>query len=261
MALLVCTSLPAAAPAAQSVRLTATFTPEELGRGTTLEFGFDISAPPGRVPSPLTDLEILYPANVGLAVSGLGIATCTAATLEALGPEGCPTDSRMGYGTALAEIPIGPEIIKETGEISILRAPTEYGRFSVLIYAKGELPVDARIVFPGQLLPAASPFGGLINLEVPLVPSLPEAPDVAVVRVHTTFGPRHLTYYERVNGKLVAYNPQGIILPNRCPRGGFPFAATFAFLDRSISTARTVVPCPHSRKSRNRASSRRAPKR
>jgi hypothetical protein len=254
----VCASLPAASPAAPPVSLTATFTPEELGRGTTLGFGFEISAPPGRVPPPLTDIVIRYPANIGLALSGLGVATCTAATLEALGPEGCPPDSRLGYGTALAEIPIGPEIVKENGEISIVRAPTEYGRFSMLIYAKGISPVDARIVFPGQFFPAGPPYGGLINLVVPLVPSLPEAPDVAVARVHTTFGPQHLTYYERVNGKLVAYNPQGILLPDRCPRGGFPFTAIFTFLDDSHSTARTVVPCPRQRNSRNRAASRRS---
>jgi hypothetical protein len=259
LAVLLCGSLPAgaaAAPTPPSVSLTASFTPEELGRGTTLGFGFFITAPAGRVPPPLTDLEIRYPADIGLAVSGLGVATCTAAILEALGPSGCPADSRLGFGLALAEIPIGPEIVKELGEISIVRAPTENGHFSMLIYARGESPVDARIVFPGMLLPAASPFGGRIHLAIPLVPSLPEAPDVAVVEVISTFGPQHLTYYERVNGKLVAYNPQGILLPDRCPRGGFPFAATFTFLDGSKATARTAVPCPHPRNSRNRATSR-----
>jgi hypothetical protein len=46
-------------------------------------------------------------------------------------------------------------------------------------------------------------------------------------------------------------------LPDRCPRGGFPFEATFTFLDHSITNARTVVPCPRSRKARNRAGPRR----
>jgi hypothetical protein len=236
----------AIARAAPSVSLTATLTPERLGHGTTLGFGFDIATPPGHVPPPLTQLSVLYPANIGIALSGVGIATCTAVTLEIFGPEGCPADSRMGFGSALAEIPIGPEIVQENGEISVVRAPTQNGHFAILVYAKGVRPVDARIVFPGLLLGAPSPFGGLIRMAVPLVPSVPEAPDVAVVHVQTTIGPSHLTYYERVHGKLVAYNPQGILLPNRCPRGGFQFGATFSFLDGSRASAHTAVPCPRS---------------
>jgi hypothetical protein len=79
---------------------------------------------------------------------------------------------------------------------------------------------------------------------VPLVPSLPEAPDVAVVQLHATFGPKDLTYYEREHGKLVAYHPKGILLPNTCPHGGFAFSASFTFLDGSHTTAQTRVPCP-----------------
>jgi hypothetical protein len=235
------------AQAASSVRLTAALSPERLGHGTTLGFAFEIIAPPGdRVPPPLTQLNVLYPANIGIALSGIGIATCSAITLEVFGPEGCPPDSRMGSGWALVEIPIGPEIVGEVGEISVVRAPTQNGHFGILVYAKGQTPVDAHIVFPGLLLGAPSPFGGLIHMAVPLVPSLPEAPDVSVVHVQTTIGPSHLTYYERVHGKVVAYNPQGILLPNRCPRGGFQFGATFSFQDGSQASAHTAVPCPHS---------------
>lgn len=118
---------------------------------------------------------------------------------------------------------------------------------ALLFYAEGISPVDARIVFPGALVLAPSPFGGLVHIDVPLIPSLPEAPDVAVVRVQSILGPQHLTYYEHVHGKVVAYNPQGILLPDRCPHGGFPFAATFTFQDGSHASARTVVPCPRSR--------------
>ena len=249
--------LVAPAWASPSVTLTATFKPEQLGHGTTLGFGFNIAATSGRVPPPLTELDVRYPANIGIATSGLGIATCTAPTLEASGPEGCPADSLMGYGSALAEIPIGPEIIQENGQISIIRAPSQNRHIAMLFYAKGISPVDARIVFPGLVLPAAAPFGGLVKIAVPLVPSLPEAPDVAVVRVRSTIGPEHLTYYQRVHGKLMAYNPQGILLPDSCPRGGFPFAATFTFLDGSHASARTAVPCPRSGPRSRRSRSKR----
>ena len=251
------TQLAGTAQATISATLNATLTPERLGQGTTLGFGFQIIAPAGKVPPPLTELEVSYPGNLGIGLSGLGLATCSAATLETPGPEGCPADSRMGFGTALAEIPIGPEIIRETGKIAIVRAPTQNGHISLLLFASGVSPVDADIVFPGMLLSAPSPFGGRIHMNIPHVPSLPEAPDVAVVEVHSTIGPEHLTYYEREHGKLVAYNPQGILLPDRCPRGGFPFAAEFTFQDGSHASARTAVPCPHSRSGARRRRARR----
>jgi hypothetical protein len=156
----------------------------------------------------------------------------------------------MGSGSALTEIQVGPEIVRENVEIAIVQAPVQNGHIALLFYAKGLLPVDARIVFPGLLLPAPAPFGGLVRINVPLVASLPEAADVAVVRIRSTIGPEHLTYYKRVRGKMVAYKPRGIILPAHCPRGGFPFAAIFTFQDGSRTSARTAVPCPHAGRAR-----------
>jgi hypothetical protein len=84
---------------------------------------------------------------------------------------------------------------------------------------------------------------GRLQLNVPLVPSVPEGPDVSVVRVQATLG-GHLTYYEQVHGRTLAYRPRGIGLPRTCPRGGFKFAAAFAFLDGTYASARTTVSCP-----------------
>jgi hypothetical protein len=61
--------------------------------------------------------------------------------------------------------------------------------------------------------------------------------------MHLTLG-GHLTYYERVHGRTIAYHPAGIGLPRSCPRGGFPFGATFSFLDGQHASARTKVACP-----------------
>jgi hypothetical protein len=64
--------------------------------------------------------------------------------------------------------------------------------------------------------------------------------------MHLTLGGK-LTYYENVRCRRVAYDPAGVGLPSRCPRGGFPFVATFAFLDGGHSSAGTAVPCPRRR--------------
>lgn len=242
-ALALCAYLPATAHAAPLARLHVSFIPYQLGQSTTLEFNAQITALNSRVPPPLTELDVRYPGSLGVAVGELGLATCTKKRLETLGAEGCPADSRMGEGSATAEIPIGPDILRETARVAILRAPEQEGHLALLFYATGETPVFAEIPFTGLLLPSPPPYGASIRINVPLVPSLPGGPDVSVIHLHATLGPLDLTYYEHVHGKLVSYKPRGILLPKRCPRSGFRFGATFAFLDGSKTTAQTSVPC------------------
>lgn len=210
-------------------------------------FAFRVTAKNGNVPPPLTKVELSYPGNLGVALSGLGLATCDVATLEALGPPGCPANSLMGFGTALAEIPIGPLIAREAAEVTIVRAPNTEARLALLIYAEAETPVFAQLVFPGLFIAAPAPFGGAVQIDLPLVAGLPGGSDVALVRVTVTLGPQHITYYEHVRGRTRAYNPRGILLPKRCPHSGFRFSARFHFADGSEAAASTTVLCPRRR--------------
>jgi hypothetical protein len=245
-----CLAAAAAANAEQTVKLAATLTPEHLGHGTTIGFSFQIEEPPGQVPPPLTEVDLRYPENLGVATSGLGLATCSSGTLEAFGPTGCPSESLMGSGGAVAEIPIGPEIVHESAPVTIFRAPDKSGQIALLLYVDGGMPVDAQLVLPSLLLSAPAPFGGSVHIGVPLVPSLPDTPDVAVVQLTTTLGPLGVTYREQVHGHTIVYRPRGILLPDSCPRGGFPFAAELGFTDGSTATAHTVVPCPSEQRRR-----------
>ena len=241
---MLCLSVCGTASAAQSVTLNATFTPEHLGQNTTIGFSFRIATPANKVPPPLTGVEISYPVNLGFALSELGLATCATHTLEDYGPEGCPANSLMGYGNALAEIPIGPTIIHETGQVAILRTTNNAGHLGLLIAVNAETPISEQIVFPAVVLPATKPFGGRLDMSIPLIPSLPGAPDAAVVQFHSTLGPLHLHYHERIHGRTIKFQPKGIPLPNNCPHGGFRFSANFAFQDGTHSTALATVPCP-----------------
>jgi hypothetical protein len=241
---LACACLPASAGAAQTVRLHAALRPERLGAGTTIAFGFTVSTTTGQVPSPLTGVELLYPANLGLATSGLGLATCTANILEEYGPEGCPSESQMGYGSGLVEVPFGPETLHEAATTRVFMANLNQGHLGLVFYAVGRAPVSAQIVFPGLVLPASDPYGGDLSTTIPLVPTLPGAPDASLVKLSTTIGPERLTYYERVRGRYLPYHPRGIVLPRTCPHSGFKFAARFTFQDTTHAAAHTTVPCP-----------------
>lgn len=245
--------LPAAAD--QSVQLTAALTPERLGAGTTIHFGFTVLLPPGQVPVPISQIDLLYPQGLGIATSGLGIASCSVAVLEEQGPPGCPSNSVMGYGFGVVEVPFGPQLLQETARTTTFMAPVRNGRLGLLFYANGETPVAAALVFPGLVLPAADPFGGDLDALLPLVPTLPEAPDAALVKLTTTLGPSHITYFEFRKGQTIPYHPAGILLPPTCPRGGFRFAARFAFADGTHASAHATVACPprrHSRRARHR---------
>jgi hypothetical protein len=228
--------MPGMARGAERATLSAALTPEKLGASAAVSFGIQIAGG-GQLSAPLTAIDLRFPVDLGIATSGLGLAACPPAELQAYGPAVCPANSRMGYGSALVEVPLGPGVLTETATIALLAGPAQDGYLTLLVCATGESPIAARIVLPTLLLP------GDLHFSVPLIPSVPGAQDVAVVRLRATLGGR-LTYYERVHGRTVAYHPKGIVLPRRCPRGGFRFAATFDFLDGGQAHAQTAVPCP-----------------
>jgi hypothetical protein len=219
--------------------MSAAFTPEHLGAPTTVSFGFQIDQG-GKDPAPLTGVELAYPRGLGLATSDLGVSPCPPTQLEVLGPTGCPPNSHMGYGTAVVEIAFGSDLVKETVALTLLAGPSPNGYLHLLVDARGKFPVEAAVVMTAVLLP------GHLAIIVPPIPSLPAAPYVAVTEMHLTLG-GHLTYYEMVKGRRVAYHPVGVGLPNTCPRGGFRFAATFSLLDGERAGSHASVACPKRR--------------
>ncbi len=246
IAALVCAAcLPASAGAVPTVALNAKLLPEHLGRGTTIRFGFSIAFPRGEKPIPLTLIELRYPAHLGIATSGLGLSTCSAQTLEQDGPPGCPAESIMGYGSGLIEVPFGPETVYESVKLTTFMAPLQEGHLGLLFFVDAGEPVSEELVIPSVVLPSHAPFGGDLTTSVPLVPTLPGASYAILTRFATTLGPSGITYWEYRKGRYIPYHPRGILLPRRCPRGGFQFATALTFEGGAQAHAHTAVPCPH----------------
>jgi hypothetical protein len=151
----------------------------------------------------------------------------------------------MGTGKALVAVPLGPEAVYEPVAVTALMGPPEDGHTVMLFYAEGKSPVSADLVFPGQLLADSGAFGERLNTVIPLTPSVPEGADVALIRMESEIGARHLLYTRRVNGKTRLFTPEGPVVPKHCPLGGFPFAASISFQDGSHVTVASQVPCPH----------------
>lgn len=229
--------------AAPKIKLKVGFSPDKPGASTTVSIGFTIQTQGGIVPPALTEVEFKLPAGMGLGTTDLGERVCTTRILELKGVSGCPANSYMGLGEALVEVPFGPEIISEHVNLAILMAPAREEHTTVLFLAYGLTPVSAEIIFHGELLNADGRYGGELHALIPLTPTLPGAPDAAVVRMTTTLGPKGVTYYKTKKGRRVPYRPSGMVIPRVCPHGGYPFAVTFTFVDGSTASTTTSVPC------------------
>jgi hypothetical protein len=226
------------------VTLHAAFHPERLGLSTTVDLRILIAPGDEPIPPPLTQAEVRYPAGLDPELSGLGIDECTATQLETAGLGACPVDSIMGEGQAIAEFLIGHHVVREVAAMTAVRTTEQEGHLTMLMYLYDESAVSTQLILTSQVLPADGPFAGDLNIHVPLLQSISGAPDVSVAEIQLGLGPEKLTYSEVLGGKLIHYMPQGIKLPKRCPRGGFPFAVTLGFEGGSQASARTAVPCP-----------------
>ncbi len=235
--------LTATAAASPEARLRVRFSPNQLGHSTNISFAIHIGAKHQPLPPPLTGIEIRFPRQLGFAISGLGLATCSTRTLELRGPSGCPRNSWMGQGHAYAEVPFGPETVGETATVSILRTTTTTDNIAMLFNVEAFQPVITNVILPGELQAGPGNFE-TIHVNVPLVETLPGASDVSVVQLAANIGPHNLVYYENIHGHRTPYHPKGILLPHKCPRRGFRFQTTLTFVNGDTTTSQAVIACP-----------------
>jgi hypothetical protein len=238
------TVLAAAATAAPSVKLAASFSPERLGKDTTIQIGFHIGYPSREAPLAATEIQFFLPPGLGIARSELGLQNCLPARLELLGRAACPSNSLMGHGSATTAVPFGSHFVVEHTNVTLFSGPVQGSDPQLLFVTVGEYPVIAEVIFSALILPAGPRFGGLIEAKLPLVPSVPNGPDIALLGLQTTIGPAGIVYHEDIDGRTVNFRPRGILLPESCPRGGFPFAVRLSFSGGSKASASATVPCP-----------------
>lgn len=226
------------AQAEETVTIKAKFTPNKLGSPTNVSGEGSFTNTTGKVPSPITRIEIFGPAGLGLNTTGTG--TCEAAAIEKSGPSVCPKDSVAGAGGGMGVFELAGSIIEEPFTLSLFRGPNEGGKFVLLIYVEARSPVSVQLVFKAPLIKGASPYGLGFAFEVPLIPTLPEASDASVKDARISIGATGVNYKKK--GKLVKV--KGLIEPKKCPKAGFPVESKFSFEDGSTVAAKAAIPCP-----------------
>jgi hypothetical protein len=245
LAMCACLAVVAVALAAQRLTVHASFHPDRLGAATNITVTAKFQSTNGEVPTPISRITAYMPASVAFDVAGAG--TCTANMLEGKGPNGCPADSRIGFGGGQGVLEIAKTFIHEPFTIDLFLAPKEEGHLVVLGFVEAKSPAFIELVIVAHEVHAPRPYGIGFTFTIPPITTLPEAPDASVESAFITVGDTHAAFYEQVGGKEKLVHVRGFVLPGKCPPGGFPSRVVIGYADGSTMTTTPIFPCPHGR--------------
>jgi hypothetical protein len=210
-----------------------------LGHGAALQAEYRIEGTEyGGFPPPLIGVSFYLPKGTRLNPSAF--PTCPKSTLEpsGKGPPACPKGSVAGPpGRVRGVVAFGKEQVPEEATVQAFYAPG--GGFE--FFTAGHSPVSLEILSSAHYVNVDSgPFGKKLISEVPLVETVPGAPDASVERINIKVGSAI-----RKKGRTIYYG----MLPAKCPRGGFTVRSELMFAGIGGLTPQTVTvsygaPCP-----------------
>jgi hypothetical protein len=232
-ALLACAMSASTARAQTSARIAASLSPNRLGSLGALTLTVRFAEEESGVPAPVRGSILRLPTELGIEIPEL--RSCAVARLLARGPSGCPPQSRIGAGHALAEAHLGSQAIAESIALWVFVGPPHNLQPSFEILGQGYTPFDERMVLTGTVLPDAPPYGEDLEISIPPIHTLPLEPDASILTLSLSFGAAR---------RAGSHAGNAIRVPRRCPSGGFPFAASFTYADGSSGSASAQAPCP-----------------
>jgi hypothetical protein len=229
----VCVAMAVPAQAQTSAAIAPSLSPNRLGAKAALTFTVRYAGGEFGVPSPLRRSVLELPAGLTLDIPSL--RSCTAARLLARGAGGCPAQSEIGSGHALAEVHTGSLDITENATLWAFLGPPHNIQPTFEILAQGYTPVEQRVVLSGTVLSVAAPYGEELVMPVPPISTLGLERDASIVTFSLTIG---------ASARQRTRDANAILVPSSCPAGGFPFAAEFTYADGTSDSAVATTPCP-----------------
>ena len=220
-------------PEATTATIRPSFSPDKLGAKAAFTFAAHFAGGELGVPSPVRRAVVHFPAGLTLDVPKL--RSCTKARLQAHGARGCPAQSQIGTGRALADVHVGSSVESEEAAVSAFVGPPQGLNPTIEILGQGYSPLEERVVITATTQPDNPPYGEKLVMSVPAITTIPLEPNASTVSFSVTIGGKAAKKH---------HNPNAALLPSRCPAGGFPFAAEFTYEDGSTSTSTATVPCP-----------------
>jgi hypothetical protein len=193
------------------------------GEGTLSGTEYDGSPPP------VTQIKLFAPA--GAKLHPQGFPTCPPEALERIGAEACSKKSIAGPKTsAFGVVSFASERVGETVSIQPFFAPAG----GLEAFVVGATPVSLEFLAKARFVDDP-PFGFEGIAEVPLIETLPGAPDASFLHGTVAVGAAY-----RKNGKTVSY----ITLPKTCSKGGWPLKVQMTFFGGATAEASYRMPCP-----------------
>lgn len=221
--------LSASAVALTSTSITPVLRPSRLGARAALTVTVHFRGGEFGVPAAGREWVLRLPAGMTLDVPRL--RSCVARRLRTLGGRGCPAQSRIGSGHALAAVHAGSQVLIERVGLSAFIGLPQGWDPTFIVLGQGYTPLDERVVLTGQLMPDGPPYGEKLVMSVPPIPTLSLEPQASVLSFSLTVGASR-------------QGSNSIIVPAKCPRGGFPFAGEFTYSDASTDSVESELPCP-----------------
>lgn len=193
-------------------------TGDKLGAGAAVEVEYHISGTEyGGFPPPLTG--VVFDSPTGVKLTTTGFVTCDPTVIEAKGPGACPKKSIASpKGEVHGVVSFGTERVEETLSLQAFFGPGNALNF----YAEGNTPAKIELLSKGNFNTTAPGFGPRFQTAVPLVETVPGAPDGSVYSIKVKVGAAH-----KQGKKVISY----ITLPKKCPHGhgGFPVKSELTY--------------------------------
>jgi hypothetical protein len=241
-------ALPATASAAPTVTFKANAVPipgfphtgNILGAGAAVKFEWTIKGTEyGGFPPPLIGVNTFFPA--GTQINPTGFVPCNPTSLKNIGAKSCPSKSKLTTaGEANGFVTFGTERVPEKVSIQGFFAPAGGLQF----LTQGTTPASFEFIASSHKETVGAPYGPEYITEVPLVETVPGAPDASTESINVTAGSAI-----KVKGKPVYYGKE----PKKCPKGGFPLKSELIFANIGALPARATgevvtttykAPCP-----------------
>jgi hypothetical protein len=231
--LIVYAALATAAQAQTSATITPVLSPDRLGARAALTFTIRYAGGEFGVPSPVRQAVLQFPAGLSLDIPSLRV--CSVARLEARGAGGCPRQSEVGTGKAVVEANLGAQRIVEDVTLRAFLGPPENLQPTFEILGQGYAPIGEQLVLGATALGDRPPYGEELVMSIPPIPTLPSESEASIVSFSLTIG---------AGKRPLPRDANSVLLPSRCPAGGFPFAAEFTYAGGATGSALATTVCP-----------------
>jgi hypothetical protein len=219
--------LAGAAYAAVTVSFKASVSPSKAGKPVGLSVNILSSDP--AAPQPPIMSRIVIKLDGSAKFDPKRFKRCNVTSLQAKGPKGCPSASKIGTGNGIGMAkPVVTDPVN--AKLTLFNGTRQGGKDTVLVYVFPDL--GPTFVVVGKISKSGGKY--VLDFAVPAIKTLPSAPDASVVSVKTKTPVKKA----RKAGKKYYL----ITAPKRC-KGSWKGSGTFYFRTGEVVTVPVSQKC------------------